>query len=158
MYDLFTSREHKKEKVKRAKTAPELKKVKEASFKRFNVPKDVRNNVQWNTCKTMCLNLRTFVKPRYLCLCCAPKNSREQKLEVKSFKHIMQEVSIVNILKQLRVLKAAVKSSLPKHEWKMLNDSYALMAYSDLDSDSKAVSKFRKVGSDAAQLSESISF
>ena len=48
---------------------------------------------------------------------------------------MLKEVSIVNILKDLRVLKAVVKESKTEHEWKLLNDDCALMAYSDLDSE-----------------------
>ena len=91
--------------------------------------------MQWSTCKTMCLNIRTFVNPRYQRLCCQPQNNRKYRLETLGFKHVLKEISIVNILKQLRVLKAAAKQSMSKHDWKLLNNNHAMMAYSELDSD-----------------------
>ena len=50
---------------------------------------------------------------------------------------MLKEISIVKILKQLRVLKAAAKQSMSKHEWKLLNNNHAMMAYSELDSDTE---------------------
>ena len=40
-------------------------------------------------------------------------------------------------MKQLRILKAAAKQSMSKHEWKLLNNDHAMMAYSELDSDTE---------------------
>ena len=59
--------------------------------------------------KAIYLNLRTFCNPRYICLSESERNSRSNKLEVKGFKHMLKEISIVNILKQLRVLQAAAR-------------------------------------------------
>jgi len=41
----------------------------------------------------------------------------------------------VNILKQLRVLQAAVKQEKTVQEWQTLVETYALTAYSDLETD-----------------------
>jgi len=41
----------------------------------------------------------------------------------------------VNILKQLRVLQAAVKQEKSVQEWQTLVETYALTAYSDLETD-----------------------
>ena len=48
---------------------------------------------------------------------------------------MLKEVSIVNILKQLRVLYAAVKQNKTEQEWRELYETYSLAAYSDFDSD-----------------------
>ena len=85
------------------------------TFKRFTHKKNVTNNVQWNVFKTMCLNLRTFVSARYRRLCCAQKISKRTKMHIKGYKHVLQEISIVNILKQLRVLKAIAKQGKSEH-------------------------------------------
>ena len=104
-------------------------------MKSFTHRKEVRNNVQWDVCKTICLNLRTFVNPRYLCLCCAPDGSRKQRLEVKAYRKVMKEISIVNILKQLRVVGAMIKQEKTKADLERLKRTFELMAYSDLESD-----------------------
>ena len=114
MHDLFTTRQDSKEEdegqdeLVNTKGKKKLKVKTAGSFKRFVQEKTVHNNVQWNSCKTMCLNLRTFVRPRFLCLCCSPNQSRSQRLESKGFRHVLKEVSIVNILKQIRVLQGVV--------------------------------------------------
>ena len=69
---------------------------------------ELRNDVQWNSCKTLLLNIQTFASPRFLCCRCL-KPKKKQALRVKGFKHILEEVSIVKILKQLRTLKGAIK-------------------------------------------------
>ena len=76
-----------------------------------------KNDVQWNTPKAIGLNLRTFCNPRCNCQSESARNSRSQRLEVKGYQHVIKEVSIVNILKQLRVLQAAARQHRSKKEW-----------------------------------------
>ena len=97
---------------------------------------ELRNDVQWNMCKALLLNLQTFCQPKYLCCGCL-RPSRKQSLRVKGYKHVLKEISIANILKQIRVLKGAVKGERTVDEWKNLKMSHALMAYSDLDSENQ---------------------
>ena len=52
-----------------------------------------------------------------------------------AYKHVLTEVSISNIIKQLRVLKAATKQTLSAKDWKLLKHRYELKAYSDLESE-----------------------
>ena len=139
MHDLFVSRHGERKDLKEKFKSQDSLRIKQAgSFKRFVKPKTVRNNVQWNTFKTICLNLRTFISHRYLCHCCSQSKVRESRLEVRGYNHVRQEISIVNILKQLRVLKAIAKEGKTDHEWRLLNHEHALMAYSELDSDAQA--------------------
>ena len=53
----------------------------------------------------------------------------------------MNEVSISQIIKQLRVLNAAAHLSMSKEQWKELKSKHEIMAYSDLDSDLDAPSE-----------------
>ena len=66
---------------------------------------EVKNDVQWNSFKTIRLNLSTFCPRLFKCL----KKDRSMKLRVKAYKHILKEISIENIIKRLRVLKEAFK-------------------------------------------------
>ena len=65
------------------------------------------NDVQWNTTKSMLITIQTML-PRKMLFCCL-KPKREQRKRSKAFRHVMDEVKIHNILKQLRVLNAAAK-------------------------------------------------
>lgn len=78
-------------------------------------------------------------------------------MHIKGYKHVLQEISIVNILKQLRVLQAAAKQGRSEHEWQLLNDDNAMKAYSDLDSD-KIEAIPDKIGDVENKSSESYSF
>ena len=46
----------------------------------------------------------------------------------------MAEVSITDIIKQLRVLNAAAQLNLSQSQWQQLREEYEILAYSDLDS------------------------
>ena len=103
------------------------------------------NDVQWNTCKAICLNVRSFWRPRCQCLCKSSRLSRSQRQEINGFKHVLDEVSIVKILKQLRVLQAVARQDKTQTEWKRLNKLHAEIEYSDLDSDSSTELKTIKI-------------
>ena len=90
--------------------------------------------------KSLLLTIQTFINPKYLC-CNLKRKTTKQHLRVKGYKHMLKEMSIVNILKQLRVLKGAIKYEKSIQEWKNLKLSYAMMAYSDLESENEDQSK-----------------
>ena len=81
-----------------------------AFFRRMSHHLELRNDVQWNARKSFKLNLQAFLPHKYLSRCCQP--NRIQRLKAKGFKQVLQEVEISNIVKQLRVLKGAVKKNL----------------------------------------------
>ena len=49
--------------------------------------------------------------------------------------HVMNETSITHIIKQLRVLSAAVRETKTASEWRTLLKENQVKAYSELDSD-----------------------
>ena len=53
----------------------------------------------------------------------------------KARKHVMAEASISHIIKQLRVLTAAVRETKTAPEWRALLRENEVMAYSELDSE-----------------------
>jgi len=65
-------------------------------------------------------------------------------LRTRSFRHILKETSISHIIKQLRVLNAACKSTRTAEEWEALEKENKLMAYSDLETDVDPFICFKK--------------
>ena len=82
--------------------------VSQQGSKSFTHRIDPKNDVQWNLCRQMKTTLQTFCPARFLCRCL--RLSRKQRLRSKALKRVMTEVRIDNILKELRVLRAAAKS------------------------------------------------
>ena len=95
--------------------------------------KDLKNDVQWNSLKSLQLNIHTFFPKCFHCWCLKP--SKEQRIRSKSYAHILQETSISHIIQQLRVLNAVCKKSLSKDEWERQRQKHSLIAYSDLESE-----------------------
>mmetsp|Transcript_25686 Transcript_25686/g.34296 ORF Transcript_25686/g.34296 Transcript_25686/m.34296 type:complete len:218 (+) Transcript_25686:539-1192(+) len=75
----------------------------------------IRKDIQWSTCKTLLMNLRTFIPERFLC-CCLKPNARQRRIS-KTYRELRKEVSIESIIRQLRVLNAAVKKDKTKQQW-----------------------------------------
>ena len=92
------------------------------------------NSVQWSAWRTTKLNLQTFLWSKCKRLCFCLEGDREERLLQKSFQHVLKEVSIARIVKQLRVLNAAVKQNMNELNWQELRDGYSLMAYKELES------------------------
>ena len=102
-------------------------------------PKEIElnNNVQWNSCKALLLNLHTFLPQCLLDRCCCLRPSREQKRVSKTYRKLLREISVERILRQLRVLNAAARQGRSVEEWKYLLENNSLKAYANIeDSDS----------------------
>ena len=67
------------------------------------------NSVQWSAWRTTKLNLQTFIWPLFRRCCSCAEGDRDERILQKSLCHVFEEVSISRIIKQLRVLNAAVK-------------------------------------------------
>ena len=94
----------------------------------------LNNSIQWNTWQTIKLNLHTFCWPMCpkLFQCC--QLNRDQRLRTKAYSHVLNELSVSKIVKQIRVLKAAAKQNMSPKHWKQLKMQTELMAYSELES------------------------
>ena len=66
-----------------------------------------KNDVQWNSLKSLRLNIHTFLEPS-MQKCCLRPNAAQRR-RAKSYDHMLQETSVSHIIQQLRVLNAAVK-------------------------------------------------
>ena len=97
--------------------------------------KNYKNNVQWNSMKSIRLNCHHRCPKKLLCCCCKP--NEDQRLKSRGFSHILHETSISYIIQQLRVLKAACKETRTSEEWIKLNRKHSLVAFEDLKSDSE---------------------
>ena len=81
----------------------------------------------------MMLNLQAFLPQA--CLCCCLRPRYRQKLKILGYKHLLQEVTISNIIQQLRVVSAACQESRTAEQWETLQKKHKLIAYEDLQSD-----------------------
>ena len=97
--------------------------------------KAYKNDVQWNSLKSLYLNISTFAPKWFLCCCCKPNAANRRRS--KSYEHILQETSVSYIIQELRVLKAAAKETRTPAEYEKLRMKHALMAYEDLDSETE---------------------
>ena len=90
-----------------------------------------QKQVQFNSCSGLLLNLQTY----RLCgpKCCKPDT--KGRTRVKSYQHLLQEVSISHIIQSLRVLKAATQKDRSARQWNELVNNHALLAYDDFKSD-----------------------
>ena len=91
---------------------------------------EVKNNVQWSICKSMQLNCQTFLSCSHCC--CRP--SHRQRLKIKSYKYFLSEISVLNILQQLRVLIAAAKQQRSASQWHEIVEENKLKAFQDFES------------------------
>ena len=89
----------------------------------------MKNDVQWSCRKAVRLNFHTFG----VCLWCVGKPSREQKLRIKAYKKMTNEVTISSIVRRLRVLDAAVRETRDYAEVEELRRKNEFMAYEDFD-------------------------
>ena len=71
----------------------------------------MRNTTQWNCCYVTRLNSMIW---KFFCF----KKSRKDLLEIKAYSRLEKEVSITNILKQLRVLKKLTSDKLGLESWR----------------------------------------
>ena len=68
-----------------------------------------KNDVQWNSLKSLQLNIHTFF-PKSL-QCCCLKPNKAGRIRSKCYDQILQETSVSHIIQQLRVLNAAAKNN-----------------------------------------------
>ena len=90
---------------------------------------EVKNDVQWNSFKSLKLNLHYFLPQWLMCCCC--KQRQQDRIRQKSYDMVMHETSVSYIIQQLRVLNAACKENRTDKEWQKLKDKYALIAFED---------------------------
>ena len=103
-----------------------------------------KNDVQWNSLKSLRLNAHTFLPKGMLICCCKP--NRAQKIRAKCYDHSMQETSISHIIQQLRVLNAACKETRSPVEWEALRHRHSMMAFEDFDSNDEQTKEKKMVG------------
>lgn len=89
--------------------------------------------MQWNSLKSLRLNLHTFLDPKHKICCLKPDAA--QRRRAKSYDHLLQEASVSHIIQQIRVLNAAAKETRSPEEWYKLRRTHSLKAYEDLDTD-----------------------
>ena len=87
----------------------------------------------------MLLNLHTYLPPCILNRCCCLRPNHDQRRVSKTYRKLLKEISVERILRQLRVLNAAVRQSISREQWKYLRENHSLKAYATLGgSESKA--------------------
>ena len=92
-----------------------------------------KNDVQWNSLKSLRLNLHLFLPQ---CLqCCLCKPNKQQRIKSRGYDLILHETSVSHIIQQLRVLNAACKETRTDEEWQRLQNAHALIAFEDLNSE-----------------------
>ena len=64
----------------------------------------------------MLINIQARVPRKFLCMCLRPKG--RQNFLIEGYKRLKNEIHIVNILRQLRVLSAMARKGMTKDEWK----------------------------------------
>ena len=62
--------------------------------------------------------------PKCICRCCVQVTSRDTIFQ-RAFTKFREEVNLVNMLKELRVVKAAVQSKMTEKQWKQVKKSYS---------------------------------
>ena len=95
--------------------------------------KKYKNDVQWNSLKSLRLNMHTFLDEKQQ-ICCIKPNAAQRR-RAKCYDHLLQEASVSHIIQQIRVLNAAAKETRTTEEWYDLRRKHSLIAYEDLDSD-----------------------
>ena len=68
--------------------------------------------------------------------------SRREKLRSKGLKHVLNESSISNIIRQLRLLNKIAKHGKTDKEWDKMVEKYSYINYSDLDSPESSAEKY----------------
>ena len=74
-----------------------------------------KNDVQWNSLKSIRLNSQLFCPKKLLTGCCEPK--KRDRINSRSYDQILRETSVSYIIQQLRVLNAACKETRTNEEW-----------------------------------------
>ena len=69
---------------------------------------------------TLKLNLKLIVPKSCRCLCC--KESTKDRIFTQGYHKLKQEIEISSILKNLRVVKAAIKLNFTETEWKRFKE------------------------------------
>ena len=73
--------------------------------------------------------------------CCLSTSLREQRIFNKKKLNLEKEVSIAEIVRQLRVLTAAAQSKITQPEWHSLRLTHSLKSYQAGSSDSESEQK-----------------
>ena len=87
--------------------------------------------IQWNMCSVILIHIFARCPKRFLCYCLRP--SREQRMRANCYKHVLNEVSITHIIKQLRVLNAAAKQNVGPINWRRLTRQHSIKRYLELE-------------------------
>ena len=97
--------------------------------------KNESNNIQQHSGTSFYVSILALLSPgsKSCCFCCRP--SRQQRLRSKRLSHLLDEMSISHIIRQLRVLNAATKQRCSDVQWEQLQKSHAYIGQNDLDTD-----------------------
>ena len=85
----------------------------------------MRKDLQWNTCAVIKLNMMAFLPQCMLRLCCL-KLTAERKRLSQTYLKLRNEVSIAEIVRQLRVLKAAARVAVSEEKWERLQHQFSV--------------------------------
>lgn len=99
-----------------------------------------RNNVQWNCRRMIRTNIQMIIPD--CCICCYKAEKRD-RIFIKGFQKLQKEIQVVNVLKQLRVLKGIAKENLTQAEWQDVFNKYSLKKIDYEKSDEEKQSKDR---------------
>ncbi len=97
-----------------------------------------KNDVQWNSLKSLVFNIQTTIPHKWLCRCLKPKGMQKHYLE--KYKKLKEQVSIVTILQQLRVLNSFARQELKKSgdDWLATKNRNSLKFFDEQKSDSSS--------------------
>ena len=69
-----------------------------------------RNTIQWNCCRVLTNNLKLRLPRSLQCCCCKPKGKEKRML--KSYRRLEKELTISNLIRQVRLLKKLTQGKL----------------------------------------------
>ena len=86
-----------------------------------------KNNIQWQCCSVVLMNLRIRLPKLCRIFCC--KRSRSDEVVIKTYRKLEKEVTITNILKQIRILRMLTTKSLGPRSWRQALGQDSLKEY-----------------------------
>ena len=99
--------------------------------------KPEQNEVQKHPCQSLKLSFKTFAPKS--CRCCCLKSGEQERRRIKALRHVIHEVQISRVIRQLRILNAVARQGKTDKEWARFRQRHSMLTYSDLDSASSAL-------------------
>ena len=125
MADIFVDKEIKKRKTIENNQNSRLSVKRQASHERRVLKK---NNVQWNSCKAILLNMQIYL-PAWIWCCSRCKPTDRTEDFVDGYRKLLKEISITRILKRMRVLEGKARNGISKGKWKEEKQRYSFKDY-----------------------------